>query len=225
MKYKLAIFDLDGTLLDTLTDLMNSTNFALRQHGLRERTYDEIRAKVGHGIKNLIDRAVPEGTPEDVTAEVFQCFREHYRVHCADVTAPYPGVNELLTKLRAAGVRIGVISNKADPAVQDLMKVYFEGLVDIARGELPGVPKKPAPDGVWKMIEEFGVDRSEAVYIGDSEVDVETALNSGLDEITVTWGFRDRDVLEAAGATVFADCVGEVYCRIIGEDVETDAST
>lgn len=218
MKYKLAIFDLDGTLLDTLTDLMNSANYALRQQGLKERTYKEIRAIVGHGIKNLIDRAVPEGTSEELTAEVFRGFREHYKVHCADATAPYPGVRELLGKLRGAGVKIGVISNKADPAVQDLMKIYFDGLVDIARGELPGVPKKPAPDGVWKMTDEFGVDRKDAVYIGDSEVDVETAANSGLDCVTVTWGFRDRDVLTAAGATVLADCVGEVYDLIAGEE-------
>lgn len=216
MSYKLAIFDLDGTLLDTLEDLMNSTNYALEKCGLPKRTYSEIRSIVGHGIRNLIDRAVPEGTGKDVADKVFELFKEHYVVHCADKTRPYPGVCELLSKLRKRGVRVAVISNKADKAVQELMPVYFEGLVDIARGELPGVPRKPAPDGVLGLMKEFGALPEESVYIGDSEVDVQTAVNSGIDHIIVTWGFRDRDVLTAAGGVVFADCVGDVY-RLITE--------
>lgn len=215
MSYKLAIFDLDGTLLDTLEDLKNSTNYALRQYGLAERTIDEIRAIVGHGIRNLIERAVPEGTPESVTDKVFDCFREHYKVHCADKTAPYPGTADLLKKLRASKVKVAVISNKADPAVRELMPVYFDGLYDIARGELPGVPKKPAPDGVRKIMEELGTDPGKAVYIGDSEVDVATAENSGIDQIIVTWGFRSREQLKAAGAVRLADDADEVYRLIM----------
>ncbi|MBR7062159.1 MAG: HAD-IA family hydrolase [Clostridia bacterium] len=216
MKYKLAIFDLDGTLLDTLEDLMNSVNHALEQYGLPERSYAEIRRIVGHGIRNLVDNAVPQGTPAEVADRVFEAFKAHYKVHCADKTAPYPGVCGLLRDVRAAGLRVGVISNKADGAVQELMTTYFAGLTDIARGEIAGIPRKPAPDGVWTMIKEFGVDPSEAVYIGDSEVDVETARNAGLEHIIVTWGFRDREQLIRCGARVLADDTAEVL-RLLTE--------
>ncbi|MBO7408024.1 MAG: HAD-IIIA family hydrolase [Clostridia bacterium] len=211
MKYKLAIFDLDGTLLDTLEDLKDSVNFALAEYGLPTRSYAEIRRIVGHGIRNLVDNAVPEGTAQDVADLVFEAFKTHYKVHCADKTAPYPGIPELLQQVRAAGIRVGVISNKADGAVQELMRTYFAGLVDVARGEIAGIPRKPAPDGVWAMIKEFGIDPADAVYIGDSEVDIETADNAGLDHIIVTWGFRDRELLESRGARVFADAPAEVF--------------
>lgn len=219
MSYKLAIFDLDGTLLDTLEDLMNSTNFALEKNGLPLRTYAEIRSIVGHGIRNLIDRAVPERTEKSVADSVFEEFKEHYKVHCADLTRPYPGVCELLGRLRDAGVRVAVISNKADKAVQDLMHVYFEGLVDIARGEIQGIPRKPAPDGVLKLMGEFGMKREETVYIGDSDVDLATANNSGIDHIIVTWGFRDRDLLISAGAKVLADNTDSVFDLICDQTV------
>ena len=216
MKYKLAIFDLDGTLLDTLEDLKDSVNYALGQYGLPLRSYGEVRRIVGHGIRNLIDNAVPPDTAPELTDCVFEAFKAHYKLHCADKTAPYPGVCDLLRDVRAAGIYVGVISNKADGAVQELMTTYFGGLVDIARGELPGVPRKPAPDGVLAMINGFGIAPGEAVYIGDSEVDVETARNAGLDHIIVTWGFRDREQLVECGARVFADRAEDVF-RLLTE--------
>ena len=212
--YKTVIFDLDGTLLDTLEDLMNSVNYALASFGLPERSYGEIRDRVGHGIRNLVDRSVPDGTDAALTDRVFGCFKEHYQLHCTDKTAPYPGVNDLMIKLKNEGIRIGIISNKADPAVRELVPVYFDGLVDIARGELPGVPKKPAPDGVLRMMDEFGAKPEETVYVGDSDVDLATAVNSGIDHVIVTWGFRDREFLIGRGARVLADTADEVYAIV-----------
>ncbi len=193
---------------------MNSVNYALASFGLPERSYGEIRDRVGHGIRNLVDRSVPDGTDAALTDRVFGCFKEHYQLHCTDKTAPYPGVNDLMIKLKNEGIRIGIISNKADPAVRELVPVYFDGLVDIARGELPGVPKKPAPDGVLRMMDEFGAKPEETVYVGDSDVDLATAVNSGIDHVIVTWGFRDREFLIGRGARVLADTADEVYAIV-----------
>ncbi|MBQ3482881.1 MAG: HAD-IA family hydrolase [Clostridia bacterium] len=202
MSYALAIFDLDGTVLDTLDDLADATNAALARAELPVRTRDEVRAFVGNGIRALVERAVPHGTPSAVTDTVFASFREYYAAHCADRTAPYAGVPELVATLRAAGCRTAVLSNKADFAVQELCHRYFEGLFDVVAGEREsaGIPKKPAPDGVYAICKELDIPLSCAVYIGDSEVDVATAQNAGLDAILVDWGFRTAAQLRAAGA-------------------------
>ena len=205
--YKAVVFDLDGTLLNTLDDLMDSVNFALDRQGLSLRTYEEIRRFVGNGIRNLIFRSLPDDIRDEekrneLTDVVLSDFEHHYRDHCADKTAPYPGVCGLMKELRAAGVRIGVLSNKIDSAVQELMHVYFEGLVDEALGERRGVPKKPAPDSTLEIIGRLGAVPEDVLYVGDSEVDIATAKNAGVDAIFVDWGFRDRDVLIKAGAPV-----------------------
>lgn len=202
MKYKLAIFDLDGTILDTLDDLADSLNYALEKSGYPVRDLEEVRRFVGNGIRKLVERGVPSGTSAEAADKVYESFTEHYKVHCADKTKPYENIPELLKKLRENGVKTAVVSNKADYAVQDLCVQYFDGLFDAAAGEREGVRRKPAPDSVNIVLEKLGVNRENAVYIGDSDVDVETARNSGMDCIAADWGFRDRDILVQCGAEI-----------------------
>ncbi len=210
MKPTLVIFDMDGTILNTLEDLLESTNAALAANGFPERSLAEVRRFVGNGIAKLIERAVPEGTPADVRGRVLADFKEHYAVHCADHTHPYAGVPELLADLRARGVLTAVVSNKADFAVQTLARDYFPGLFDCVLGEKEGIAKKPAPDMVNAVLNKLGVAPAGARYVGDSEVDVETARNSGLSGVFVTWGFRSVETLRAAGAAVLAATPAEL---------------
>lgn len=209
--YKLAVFDMDGTILDTLEDLKDSTNFALEKCGYPVRTYDEVRRFVGNGIRKLIERAVPEGLTTEQIDRVHEVFTEHYKVHCADKTKAYDGIKPLLEKLRASGVKTAVVSNKADYGVQELCKEYFDGLFDYAVGEREGIRRKPAPDAVNEALRVLGIDKSEAVYIGDSDVDFETAKNAELPCISVLWGFRDEEFLREKGATQFVRDPAEIY--------------
>ena len=205
MKYKAIIFDLDGTLTDTLEDLYLSTNYALRSCGLPERQLDEVRRFVGNGVRTLIERAVPEDTETMVLEQCFDAFRSHYVIHCHDHTRLYPGVATLLTTLHAKGYRMAVVSNKMQLGVTELARTFFLGVIDVAIGEQPGVPRKPAPDMVQAALNELGVTAEEAVYVGDSDVDLQTAANAGLPCISVLWGFRTREFLIAHGATVMAE--------------------
>lgn len=216
MRKQLVIFDLDGTLLDTLDDLADAVNWALKQEQLPRRTREEVRAFVGNGIRNLIERAVPAGTEAAQTDRVFAGFKARYAGHCADKTRPYPGILELLARLRAEGIRTAVVSNKADFVVQTLCRDYFPGLVDCAVGERAGIPKKPAPDSVQEVLRALEIPREQAVYVGDSDVDVVTARNAGMDGILVLWGFRDRQTLERAGAKTFAATAEELCAALIG---------
>ncbi len=209
--YKLAVFDMDGTILDTLEDLKDSTNFALKKCGYPTRSYDEVRRFVGNGIRKLIERAVPEGLTVEQIDRVHEVFTEHYKVHCADKTKAYDGIKPLLEKLRASGVKTAVVSNKADYGVQELCKEYFDGLFDYAVGEREGIRRKPAPDAVNEALRVLGIDKSEAVYIGDSDVDFETAKNAELPCISVLWGFRDEEFLREKGATLFVRDPAEIY--------------
>lgn len=209
--YKLAVFDMDGTILDTLEDLKDSTNFALEKCGYPTRSYDEVRRFVGNGIRKLIERAVPEGLTVEQIDRVHEVFTEHYKVHCADKTKAYDGIKPLLEKLRASGVKTAVVSNKADYGVQELCKEYFDGLFDYAVGEREGIRRKPAPDAVNEALRVLGIDKSEAVYIGDSDVDFETAKNAELPCISVLWGFRDEEFLREKGATQFVRDPAEIY--------------
>lgn len=209
--YKLAVFDMDGTILDTLEDLKDSTNFALEKCGYPTRSYDEVRRFVGNGIRKLIERAVPEGLTTEQIDRVHEVFTEHYKVHCADKTKAYDGIKPLLEKLRASGVKTAVVSNKADYGVQELCKEYFDGLFDYAVGEREGIRRKPAPDAVNEALRVLGMSKSEAVYIGDSDVDFETAKNAELPCISVLWGFRDEEFLREKGATLFVHDPAEIY--------------
>lgn len=200
MKYELIVFDMDGTILDTLEDLKNSMNHSLKLHNMPERTLDEIRSFVGNGIRRLIELAVVEGTCSEKIDEIYKDFMKHYEVHCADFTRPYNGVNDLIKNLRNRGYKTAVVSNKADAAVQDLCIQYFPGLFDLAIGERSEIAKKPAADMVNLALEQLQVSKENAVYIGDSDVDVATARNSNLDMIAVDWGFRTRKFLMEQGA-------------------------
>ena len=195
MRYKLAVFDMDGTILNTLEDLADSTNYALKANGLPERTIDEVRIFLGNGIRLLIERAVPTDTDKELTDKVFDTFKEYYKTHCAVKTRPYDGIKDVLLELRKAGCLTAVVSNKADFAVQDLCKDYFDNLFDFAIGEREGIKKKPAPDSVFEVLSKLNVEKDNAVYIGDSDVDFATSVNAGMDVIMVGWGFRDAEFL------------------------------
>ena len=205
MKHKAVIFDLDGTILDTLEDLKNSVNFALSKNGLPERSYEEVRSFVGNGIRLLIERSVPENTDSGVVNRCFEDFKAHYKEHSADNTKPYEGIIALLDELKSKGVKLAVVSNKADFAVQTLVKEYFQGLFHFAVGEREGIRRKPCPDSVNEAIRVLGASPDEVVYVGDSEVDIETSRNAGVPCIAVTWGFRDKCVLESLNPEYIID--------------------
>lgn len=201
--YRLIIFDLDGTILDTLEDLTDSTNYALAKNHFPVRTLEEVRSFVGNGIGKLIARAVPKGTEEKMIEQVLYDFRDYYGKHCADKTKPYDGILDLICSLRARDCRTAVVSNKADFAVQELCEQYFPGLFDFVVGEREGIRRKPYPDSVLEVLSGLGAAKAESLYVGDSEVDIETAKNAGIDAVSVEWGFRKKDFLLAHGAVRF----------------------
>lgn len=202
-EYSTYVFDLDGTLLNTIDDLAASTNYALRQYGMKEHSVDDVRRFVGNGVKKLMERAVPGGTDNPLFEETYATFRQHYLEHSLDTTRPYPGIEQLLSELRRRGKRIAVVSNKFYAATQELCRHFFGDTVEVAIGEREDIRRKPAPDTVVEALRQLGVTTDNAVYIGDSDVDVATARNSGLPCISVLWGFRDKDFLLAHGATTF----------------------
>ena len=200
-QYETYIFDLDGTLLSTLNDLAASTNYALRTHHMPERSLDEVRRFVGNGVKKLMERAIPDGLNNPLFEETFATFRQHYMQHNLDTTQPYPGIMQLLEQLKAEGKNIAVVSNKFYAATRELCRHFFGDLVPVAIGEREDIRKKPAPDTVIEALRELGVDKEGAVYIGDSDVDIMTAKNSGMPCVSVLWGFRDKEFLLEHGAT------------------------
>lgn len=214
--YQTAIFDLDGTLLNTLDDLADAVNYALAEFHYPARTLAEVRRFVGNGIANLIERSLPNSERTADFDEVLLTFRAYYERNSQNKTAPYAGVLDMLTHLREAGVRVAVVSNKFDAAVTALSRRYFGDLVEIAVGEHPDRAKKPAPDGIFFALEQLQEAREGAVYIGDSEVDVVTAKNAGLPCISVLWGFRDREEIAAAGGKIFAKTVTELEKILLG---------
>lgn len=216
MKYTTVVFDLDGTLLDTLEDLMDAVNHALDTYGYPVRTLAEIRAFVGNGVRNLMKRAVPDGDANPYFEEILAEFRKYYTAHCEVKTHAYDGIEKLLHQLKEAGCRMAIVSNKLDIAVKELNRSYFSGYVQAAIGEKEGIQRKPAPDMVENALAELNSTKKEAVYIGDSEVDIQTASNAGLDCISVSWGFRDADFLREKGASVIADTPQQVYDMICG---------
>lgn len=212
MKYSTYIFDLDGTLLDTLNDLAAAVNYALRQHGMPEHTIDDVRRFVGNGVRKLMERAIPDGEKNPDFEATFATFREYYMHHSLDTTRPYPGIIETLEALKARGCRLAVVSNKMMAATQELCKHFFADTIEVAIGEneAAGIRKKPAPDTVFEALRQLGEEKDSAVYVGDSDVDFETACNSGLPCISVLWGFRDRDFLIQHGAKTFISAPSEL---------------
>lgn len=204
--YEAIVFDLDGTLLDTLDDLFDAVNVALKKNGLPLRTKEEVRSFVGNGIVKLMERA--SGSKENVDKEkLVEDFKNYYGEHCKDKTKPYDGILEALRSLRRMGVKTGVLSNKADFAVKLLAKEYFDGLLDMAAGEneAAGIRKKPAPDALFTAMQSLGTDKTNTLYVGDSEVDIQTAKNAGIACVLVTWGFKDRAFLLENGAEILID--------------------
>lgn len=203
MMRKLVIFDLDGTLLYTLEDLMQSVNFTLDLFGYEARTLEEISSFVGNGIQHLLRQALPANISEEEFNSCFACFKDHYSKHCCEKTRPYDGIMEVLNVLKNRGIKVGVVSNKFQSAAEEVCEHYFEGLYDAVMGESEVCRRKPSPDGINMMCEKFGVEKDETIFFGDSEVDVKTGDNAGVYCVSVLWGFRDREFLARHGAKLF----------------------
>ena len=197
-----VLFDLDGTLLNTLGDLRAATNHALEVRGLPPHSMEEIRQFIGNGIRLLICRAMPEGTPEAEIDAALDDFKAYYAAHIHDRTVPYDGIPQLLTALRKRGIKVAVLSNKIDSASQQLIEYFFPGKTDVVFGEHVGVPRKPDPTSCRMVMQQLGVQPEQVLYVGDSGTDMQTAKNAGLYAVGVTWGFRSKEVLLKYGADV-----------------------
>lgn len=207
---KNVVFDMDGTILNTIDDLFNSVNFALKSCGHPLRSMQEVLSFVGNGVQKLIERALPVGFTQVQFEDCFKIFMEYYNEHKNDNTAPYDGILELMSQLQKKGIKMSVVSNKFDAGVKELASKLFAGFLPVAIGESKEVKPKPNPSGVWLALDLMGAKKEESVYIGDSEVDFETAKNSGLTFVAVTWGFRPRELHERLGAKYIADTPLEV---------------
>lgn len=214
-KYDSVIFDLDGTLLNTLDDLTDSTNYALSEMNFPERSRDEVRDFVGNGVEKLIRRAVPKGTSEEKIKETLGIFRDHYSKNMLNKTCPYDGITDMLCELKKQNIPMAIVSNKFDAAVKNLNKIFFDKYINTAIGESASVAKKPAPDTCICALEEMGISGKSTVYVGDSDVDIMTAKNSGLDCISVTWGFRSKDFLIEHGAKIIINRPDELLKFLI----------
>ena len=215
--YQTILFDLDGTLLDTLGDLTASVNFMLIARGYPVRTAAQVRTFIGNGVWKLIERSLPAGSSAEEIEDCVTMFKAHYHAHMQDLTAPFAGIMELLDALVAAGCRLGVVSNKMDPAVKTLCDQWFGERLATAIGERAGLARKPAPDTLLYAMRELGADPATTVYVGDGETDVQTAQAAGVPCISVTWGYRDGDALVAAGATTLADTVADLRALLLEE--------
>ncbi|MBR3991411.1 MAG: HAD family hydrolase [Clostridia bacterium] len=216
MKYDLVIFDMDGTVLDTLGDLTAALNHTLRGQGFPEHTRDEVKSYIGNGVKMLLKRGAPEGTDDKTLAEMYKTYVEYYFSHLDVSTKPYDGITELLHKLGESGVKRALLSNKTDMAARSLCDEYFPGLFDLAHGEREGVPRKPAPDGVFEILREIGIPAERTLYVGDSGVDLETARRAGLDCVIVDWGYLNSEVTLNEGREFSVSSTDEIE-RIIFE--------
>lgn len=210
MKYNTIIFDLDGTLLNTLDDLKDSLNYALNKHGYEARTLEEVRSFVGNGVQKLVERALPAETSAEEMQKCLATFKEHYNKNMQNKTRPYDGIMELLAELKNNNYKTAIVSNKFDAAVKELAKDYFGDLINVAIGESAAIKRKPAPDSVFAALKELESDIGNALFIGDSETDVQTAKNAGLTCVGVTWGFRTREVLLNEGADYIIDAPNEL---------------
>ena len=210
MRYKAVLFDMDGTVLDTLADLTNAVNHVLALYGMPQRTPREVAGFLGNGAERLLTLSVPAGTSRETVREMLAVYQPWYDAHCLIKTAPYDGILPLMQELKEHGLRLAIISNKPDRAVQELSAAFFPGLLELSVGESPSVRRKPAPDTVLKAAAQIGLPVDQCVYVGDSEVDLQTARNAGMDCISVTWGFRDEPQLLDAGAATLVHTTKEL---------------
>ena len=222
LKDHAIIFDLDGTLLDTLDDLTASVNAAMAACGLPPHSRDEVRNFVGNGVMRLIERCVEGGQQNPQFKKADGTFRLHYATHCQEQTAPYEGIIQLLGKLRIQGVPVAVVSNKFDAAVKKLCDAYFSGLIPVAIGEKDGINKKPAPDTVLAALKQLKMPVESAIYVGDSEVDIQTAHNAGTGLVSVCWGFKSREFLTENGAVKIAETPGQLYQLLVETAAEME---
>lgn len=221
MKFNTVIFDLDGTLLNTLDDLCDSVNFTMRRFGRQERTLDEVRCFVGSGLRELMRKCLGKTSADEETDMFLAVFKEHYAENLNNKTAPYNGIPALLAKLKDNNIKIGIVSNKADAALKKLCALYFPE-ADTAAGEKEGVLRKPSPDGVFAALKDMSADIASAVYVGDSEVDIMTARNARLPVISVTWGFRDKEVLKKLNPDYMVDTAEELCFILTGEKLNKE---
>ena len=217
MKYELVIFDLDGTLLDTVEDLRASLNYGLATEGFPPKSKAEMKLIIGGGVRHHVKNAVPEGTPEDVIDRIFTAFKGHYNAHCNDTTLPFPGIPDLLKALKAAGLRVAVNSNKLDEDSRVLVDAHFGGLVDMAIGDREGVPRKPAPDSANEIMAALGVKPEKVIYIGDGDSDILTAKNAGTDGGWVSWRYRKYEELNGLVPQHRFDTAEAIREFILGE--------
>lgn len=214
MKFDTIIFDLDGTLLNTLEDLRDSLNETLQKHGYETRSLEEVKRFVGNGVKNLIRLSLPEDVREEELSLILEEFKKHYKNNMQNKTRPYDGIMELLLDLHRYGYKLAIVSNKFDAAVKALAHTYFGELISVAIGETADIKRKPAPDSIFTAVKEAGSELSKAIMVGDSETDVKTAKNAGIPCIGVTWGFRSREVLREEGADYLIDTPRELLTLI-----------
>ena len=210
MNINTVIFDLDGTLLNTLEDLYLAFNYAIKSFGYPERSLEEIKSFVGNGIKTAIERALPHKVSDEEFEKIVEKFKQYYIKNMYTKTEAYGGINEMLSELKQKGYKLAVVSNKYDDAVKTLCKNYFKDYIEVAIGEGHGTEKKPSPTGVIKALKELNSNKEEAIYIGDSEVDIQTAKNAQIPCISVLWGFKDKEFLKANGARIFAEVPNDI---------------
>ena len=215
MKYKAVIFDLDGTVLDTIGDLAAAVNYALNQFGLPTHSVEDVRRMVGNGVANLIRRATPGDVSDEQCREILAVFKARYREHINDLTVPYEGVTDMLKSLKNAGIYVGINSNKYDAALQSLCRIHFDGLYDYAVGESEVTPKKPDPTAAQLIMAAANASPAETIYIGDSNVDLETAANAGVDSAWVSWGFRRLNEMEGCEITRAFDTAAELLAFLL----------
>ena len=215
MPYKAVLFDMDGTVLDTLDDLLDSVNYSLAHFSLPPVSREHVRQNLGNGAAFLINHCMPAECSPELCSRVLAFYKPWYDEHCRIKTSPYAGILPMMEKLRTRGLRLAIISNKPDTAVQELAEAFFPGLLELAVGESSSVRRKPAPDTVLKAASQMNLSQADCVYVGDSEVDILTALNAGMDFISVTWGFRDEPQLLESGASVLAHTPEELLNLIL----------
>ena len=213
--YKHVIFDLDGTLLNTIDDLADTGNHVCTLHGWPTHTVDAFKLMVGNGIPKLVERFAPQGTSQEMLDQAYQEFMDWYGVHKEDKTAPYAGMPEVAKALREAGGSSAVLSNKADVMAGPVVEHYYPGIFPVVQGALPGLPTKPDPTLLYKLMERLGATQEDTLFVGDSNVDIRTAKNGGLTGCGVLWGFRSREELEAAGADVIVSTPQELQDLIL----------